>query len=218
MFDIIGSRTKIYNVYGPTECTCICSNYKISKFDFSKKEITKYAPLGKKMIKKFDYYILNKNKKIKFGEKGELVLCGPNVGQGYYNNKPETKKRFVQNHFKKKNKDIVYMTGDIVYQEKKNRLIYFVSRSDNQIKHLGHRIELDEIEKALNSLNKIKGSIVTYGKKNNINEITGWVFNCKKKEREIKYELIKILPNYMIPSRINYLKKIPINNNDQTKN
>ncbi len=231
LFDIIGSRTKIYNVYGPTECTCICSNYKISKFDFSKKEITKYAPLGKKMIKKFDYYILNKNKKIKFGEKGELVLCGPNVGQGYYNNKPETKKRFVQNHFKKKNKDIVYMTGDIVYQEKKNRLIYFVSRSDNQIKHLGHRIELDEIEKALNSLNKIKGSIVTYGKKNNINEITGWVFNCKKKEREIKYELIKILPNYMIPSRINYLKKIPINNNgkidrlkiksnyyDQTKN
>lgn len=231
LFDIIGSRTKIYNVYGPTECTCICSNYKISKFDFSRKEITKYAPLGKKMIKKFDFYILNKNKKTKLGEKGELVLCGPNVGQGYYNNKLETKKRFVKNHLQKRNKNIVYMTGDIVYQEKKNHLIYFVSRGDNQIKHLGHRIELDEIEKALNSLDKIKSSIVTFGKKNKIDEITGWVFNCKKKEKEIKSELIKILPNYMIPSRINFLTKIPINNNgkidrlkiksnyyDQTKN
>lgn len=215
LFDIIGSRVKIYNVYGPTECTCICSNYKISKFDFSKKEISKYAPLGKKMIKKFDFYILNKNKKSKFGEKGELVLCGPNVGQGYYNNTFETKKRFVQNHLQNKNKkkNIVYMTGDIVYQEKKSRLIYFVSRSDNQIKHLGHRIELDEIEKALNSLDKIKSSVVTYGKKNNIDEITAWLFNCKKKEKEIKYELTKILPNYMIPSRINFLKKVPINNN-----
>ena len=116
-------------------------------------------------------------------------------------------------------------------RKKKNRLIYFVSRGDNQIKHLGHRIELDEIEKALNSLNKIKSSIVTFGKKNNIDEITGWVFNCKKKEKEIKSELTKILPNYMIPSRINFLTKIPINNNgkidrlkiksnyyDQTKN
>ena len=213
LFEMIGSSTHIYNVYGPTECTCICSNYKISKFDFTKNEINKYAPLGKKMIEKFKYYIFNKNKKSQLNEKGELVLCGENVGRGYYNNPEETKKKFVQNHFVKYKKDMVYKTGDIVYQNKKNRLIYFVSRSDNQIKHLGHRIELDEIEKVLNGLKNIKRGIVTFGKKNNINEITGWVFSVKKEENDIKLELSKVLPNYMIPSKINYLDKIPINNN-----
>jgi len=213
LFKIICKSTNIFNVYGPTECTCICSNYKISKFDFSKKEIKKYAPLGRKMIKKFKFYILNKNKKSNFNEKGELILCGENVGKGYYNNIIETKKRFVQNPFVNNKKDIVYKTGDIVYQDRKSRLIYFVSRLDNQIKYMGHRIELDEIEKAINSLKNIRRGLVTFGKKNNIKEITGWVTTLNKNENKIKEELSKILPNYLIPSRINYLKKIPVNNN-----
>ncbi len=204
---------KFFNVYGPTECTCICSSYKISKFDFSQNEMIKYAPLGKKMIEKFKYYILNKNKKCRPNQKGELVLCGENVGKGYFNNPAETRKKFVQNHFVKNKKDIVYMTGDIVYQNKNSKLIYFISRSDNQIKYMGHRIELDEIEKAINNIKYVKRGLVTFGKKNKLNEITGWINSDKKNEYDIKQKLSKILPNYMIPSKINFLRKIPINNN-----
>ena len=212
LFKFIGKGTEIYNVYGPTECTCICSSYKVSKFDFKKNEIKKYTPLGKKMIKKFGFYIINDNQKVKKNQKGELILTGENVGKGYFNNPTETKKKFIQNPFKSK-KDIVYKTGDVVYQDGKNKLIYFVSRLDNQIKYMGHRIELDEIEKAINSLKNVKRSLVTFGKKNNTTEITGWISSHKNQENKIIYQLSKILPNYMIPTKINYIKKIPINNN-----
>ena len=204
LFNQLKESLNFFNVYGPTECTCICSNYKISKFDFSENEITKYAPLGKKMINKFKYYILNKNKKCRPNQKGELVLCGENVGKGYFNNPVETRKKFVQNHFVKNKKDTVYMTGDIVYQNKNNKLIYFISRSDNQIKYMGHRIELDEIEKAINNIKYVKRGLVTFGKKNKLNEITGWINSQKKNEYDIKQKLSKILPNYMIPSKINF--------------
>ena len=78
---------------------------------------------------------------------------------------------------------------------------------------MGHRIELDEIEKAINSLKNVKRSLVTFGKKNNTTEITGWISSHKNQENKIIYQLSKILPNYMIPTKINYIKKIPINNN-----
>ena len=49
LFNKVKNKINLYNVYGPTECTCICSSYLINKSDFSKKkEMERYAPLGKK--------------------------------------------------------------------------------------------------------------------------------------------------------------------------
>ena len=44
----------------------------------------------------------------------------------------------------------------MVYKDKKNSLIYFASRNDNQIKFQGYRIELDEIENFISSIKKVK--------------------------------------------------------------
>ena len=129
----------------------------------------KLAPLGKNLIKNFSFKIVDENlKPVKIGSTGELLIGGPNVSKGYFNNLFETKRKFIQNPEHNDYSDIMYLSGDLVKIDKKNRQIYFVSRKDRQIKHMGHRIELDEIENALNKLPYVVSNITCYGKKWNI--------------------------------------------------
>ncbi len=210
--DFKGSA-KLYNVYGPTECTCICSSYKISDFDFTKKELSRFAPFGKRLAKNFKYLIIGRdNKEVKIGQVGELFIGGDNVGNGYYHSPEETKTKFVQNPLHKKFNDLFYKSGDLVYQDRNSKLIYFYSRQDNQIKLNGYRIELNEIENNLNSIKGVKECAVTFGNKNKKKEITAWV-HTKLKSDFIMHQITNLLPSYMIPKKINLINKIPKNSN-----
>ena len=215
LFRNFGKRTDLINVYGPTECTCICSSYKITDFDFTKKEIKRLAPFGKSLAKNFSHIIIDKNNRIikKNGKIGELIICGKNVGSGYFGNPMETKKKFIQNPTNKKFKEKVYKSGDLVYIDKKNKLIYFASRKDNQIKFRGYRIELEEIENNLNLINGIKRSIVLFGKKQGKEELNCWLENCDLNNKEISLKLSKRLPSYMLPNKYFFVKKFPKNPN-----
>tara|TARA_B100000029_G_C17554132_1_gene951138 strand:+ start:486 stop:2033 length:1548 start_codon:yes stop_codon:yes gene_type:complete len=206
LFDAVGYNTKLFNVYGPTECTCICSSYQIKKNDFAKGEIKRLAPLGKNLSENFRYLILDKNKKIIRNNKiGELYIGGDNVGKGYYKFQIETKQKFIQNPLHENYIDIFYKSGDLVYKDKKNNLIYFASRNDNQIKFQGYRIELDEIENSISSISRVNENAVTYGKKNKKDEITCWIVHNSKIEK-IKLALRKKLPSYMLPHRFIEIK------------
>ena len=212
LYNSISKKIKLINVYGPTECTCICSSYKITDYDFKKNQIDKYAPFGKKLAKNFYMIILNENnKKVKKGEIGELIIGGKNVGAGYYNLPTETKKNFIKNPFSKNYNDIVYKTGDLVYQDRIGN-IYFASRKDNQIKYMGYRIELEEIEQAIGRLLNVRENAVGYGKKENINQIVCWISHTSNIDK-IKTNLEKFLPPYMIPKKFIELKNLPKNQN-----
>jgi len=76
LFKLYGKSSRIYNVYGPTECTCICSSYEISESDF--KDENGLPPLGK-IAKNFDFIIVDsKNNPVSIDETGELLLMGDN--------------------------------------------------------------------------------------------------------------------------------------------
>ncbi len=214
LFYAVGKKIKLYNVYGPTECTCICSSYQINNNDFSKNEIRRFAPLGKNLSENFKYLILDKNKKIvKNNTIGELYIGGDNVGKGYYKFAEETNQKFVQNPLHNDYLDIFYKSGDLVYKDKKNSLIYFASRNDNQIKFQGYRIELDEIENFISSIKKVKENAVTYGKKNSNDEITCWIVH-NSNLNDIKLSLSKKIPAYMMPHKyIEIEKNLPKNTN-----
>ena len=79
LYSLFKERATLENVYGPTECTCICSAHKINSKDFLNYD--DLAPLGK-LNKFFKGEIIYDSKDSK---NGELVLYGPNVGLGYYN-------------------------------------------------------------------------------------------------------------------------------------
>jgi D-alanine--poly(phosphoribitol) ligase subunit 1 len=207
-------NSKLINVYGPTECTCICSNYLISRKDFSNKEIKRFAPLGNSLAKNFKYFIVNKKlKPIQKGEIGELLIGGENVSMGYFNNELFSREKFIQNPTHKLYRDIFYRSGDLVYQDKKNDLIYFSGREDSQIKYRGYRVELSEIENCLNSMHFVSQSAVTFGLKKNKYEITGWIkLNVNKSLNFIYKRIHNKLPSYMIPNII-IRQEFPVNSN-----
>ena len=213
LYKNVNSKINLVNVYGPTECTCICSNYRITNFDFTKREMSRFAPFGSKLADNFKYYIIDKNSnKSAKGNIGELIIGGENVSKGYFDINNETKTNFIQNPFNKKYNEIVYKTGDLVYMDNKNSNIYFSNRSDNQIKYLGHRIELGEIEQSINKIDVVKENFVSFGKKDNIDQIVSFISHTGDIDK-IKKKIYQTLPKYMIPQKFIEFSNLPKNQN-----
>ena len=154
LYDLFGDRVQLENVYGPTECTCICSAYTISAADFD--DMQNLAPLGI-LAQNFDFEILNLEDTSDTGM-GELFLRGPQVGLGYYNDVERTQRAFIQNPKQAKFLELGYRTGDLVQLDARG-FLHFKGRVDFQIKHMGYRIELEEITAKLNKINGIESSI-----------------------------------------------------------
>ena len=134
LFETYSDTSEFFNVSGPTECTCICSNYKLTADDFH--DLQGFPPLGT-IAANFSYLILNdENKLVSEGELGVLCLLGPNVGLGYYNDPGRTAASFVQNPYNPAFRQIMYKTGDLVRFDPGNGKLFIHGRKDNQIKHM----------------------------------------------------------------------------------
>jgi D-alanine--poly(phosphoribitol) ligase subunit 1 len=212
MYQLYNDRINFINVYGPTEGTCICSSYDINENDFD--DLNTLTPLGK-INPNFKYFIINDDmQKVENGQNGELILGGSNIALGYYNDKGRTVQNFKQNPFIDTYCDILYKTGDIVYE--KNGLLYFVGRVDNQIKYMGYRIELEEIENVINSIKDIVQSGVIYQRKENSSYGKIVAFIQTEKDiygQDIKDILSDKLPSYMVPNKLIIIKNLPKNQN-----
>lgn len=196
-----------YNVYGPTEGTCICSAYKITEEDMAAEGLT---PLGK-IAPNFGYFILDaEGKETTFGE---LCLTGEQLALGYYNDLERTDESFVQCPGAGAYREKMYKTGDLVELVDGN--LFFRGRTDNQIKHMGYRIELEEIENALIKLPSIKECAVVHTmSKNNLSKIVAYLaVDEEKEERDYKAELRQYVPNYMVPNSFIVLDVLPKNAN-----
>lgn len=212
LFNTYGDRAEIHNVYGPTECTCICSSYQLSAADFD--DINGLSPLGK-ISDNFVYLILDENnKKVNDNEIGELCLLGPNVGKGYYNDTEMTVKSFIQNPYNDKYTEVIYKTGDLVRFNPDDKKIYIHGRKDNQIKHMGYRIELEEIETALSCITYVLQAVVLQSSSRGLSQILAVVSsNDDVQEHKLREDLKKIIPDYMIPSIFYFEDHLPKNQN-----
>lgn len=213
LWKLFGARARLMNVYGPTECTCICSAYQISEKDFV--DLAGLPPLGA-MAPNFAALVLDEDlREVAPGEAGELFLLGPNVGKGYYNDPERTQAAFLQNPLNSAFREIGYRTGDLVRQDPSTGEYWFVGRRDNQIKHMGYRIELEEIEAALTSLRYVIECAVVYVKpEGGFGRILGAVaLSEERDEGAIRDELRGILPPYMIPAEIHVMPALPKNAN-----
>ena len=205
-----------YNVYGPTEGTCICSSHLIKKKDF--KDLNGYVTIGR-IWRNFYFSIGRTSEKKINNTKGELTIYGPNISKGYVGDPIQTKKSFVPNSKKlSKNKFLGYKTGDIVKNYGKNKNLYFVGRKDTQVKVMGYRVELNEIELSLNQIKDVNEAIVFISSVNNFNNKIIAVISTKNKRLEkddIYKELKKKLPYYMMPSNIYLVSNLIKNSNNK---
>ncbi len=194
------------NLYGPTEITVDCTYYIANRA----LEDTEPVPIGIP-CRNSDILVLNEKDELvrRNGEKGELCVRGTSLAYGYYKNPEKTAAAFVQNPLNPCYPEMIYRTGDIVHYDERNELIYD-GRKDFQIKHLGHRIELGEIETAAASFSSVKMACCLFDMEKDqillcyVGEITA---------KELREELMALVPEYMVPKRYEQLDLMPLNLN-----
>ena len=209
---MVHPRAQLVNVYGPTECTCICSAYRVTEVDFE--NLDGYPPLGGP-IANFSFTVLNdRNEAVLPGEHGELCLGGPCVGLGYFNDEDLTQKAFQQNPLNQKYREQIYRTGDLVFSSKDDDKIYFVGRKDSQIKHQGYRIELGEVEHALRRIPGVDEAAAIHSAGDGISQIIAIVASRNGiSSAEVRGQLSNSLPPYMVPARVDVVDRLPRNAN-----
>jgi D-alanine--poly(phosphoribitol) ligase subunit 1 len=212
LFDCLHHRADLVNVYGPTECTCICSAYGVTESDFE--GLDGYPPLGGP-IPNFSFVILNeRGEAAEPDEIGELCLGGPCVGLGYFNEPELTNMAFGQNPLNPNYHERIYHTGDLVRLSRDDGKVHFVGRKDSQIKHQGYRIELGEIEHALCLIPGVDEAVAIHSAPNGVSQIVAVVASCNGLESTaIRKEVSGIIPAYMVPSRVDVLERLPKNDN-----
>lgn len=211
LFDVYAGQADLFNVYGPTECTCICSSYRLEQRDFD--ELEGYPPLGR-IAENFSFLILDGDHPVRPGGAGELCLLGPNVGLGYFNAPEETARSFVQNPLNDSFREIMYRTGDLVRMDPGDGRLYILGRLDNQIKHMGYRIELEEIETALSRLAYVTEAVALHGANRGIPRIIAVVaLSDATEDDRLRADLAHLLPSYMIPTIFHRELSLPKNAN-----
>ncbi|MBU3188238.1 amino acid adenylation domain-containing protein [Clostridium bowmanii] len=195
----VNSNTELINEYGPTECSVVAT---------AKRNIQNMvcSSIGKP-IAGTTVYIMDKNGNLMpEGIPGEIVIGGNGVVVGYLNREELTKDKFVYNpYFNGK----IYKTGD-KGRWLSNGEIEFLGRMDNQIKVRGYRIEPQEIENMLETIDGIK----TVAIKLIEGELCGYyTSDLIILESDIKEKIRKFLPEYMVPKNVMKINEMPITSN-----
>ena len=139
------------------------------------------------------------------GEEGEICVSGPILALGYYNDSERTAKDFIQNPLNSAYREIIYKTGDIGVMRADGELM-FKGRRDRQIKHLGHRVELDEIERAACRTEGVAECCVLYDREK---ETICLFYTGTASVRELSLSLRQTLPGFMIPRKMKQLEAMP---------
>lgn len=200
------NNIKIVNMYGITETTV-----HVTYREISSREIERGISDIGKPIPTLSVYIMNGNSLCGIGIPGELCVAGEGVARGYLNRKELTDEKFVTNVF---GEGRLYRSGDLARWMQDGNIEY-LGRIDEQIKVRGFRIELGEIESALRRLESVKDAVAIL-KKDDMrdNYICAYIISDKKMEQEkIKILLLNDLPEYMIPSYIMQIDRIPMTKN-----
>jgi len=197
---------RFYNSYGPTETTVTATMVALKPGD----SISIGFPLPNYNLAIVDEHL----NLVPRGESGELIITGPGVGEGYINLPELSQQKFVTKplalHDLPGNK--LYKSGDaaIIHEDGS---IEFQGRFDDQIKLRGYRIELGEIENKLGVMHGVMAAAVIVVKDNNgQDELVGYVVvntQIQVTESDLRHELAKVLPPYMVPGIISFLPEMP---------
>ena len=205
-------RYKLYNYYGPTETTIYLSGKQIINSDVES--------IGRPISNTKAYVLSTELSPLPVGAIGELYIGGAGLARGYLNNPKLTKEKFIPNPFQTNKEKLLnknsrlYKTGDLVRWLPSGELEY-IGRNDFQVKIRGFRIELGEIESVISEYKDIKQAVVLAKENKEINNkylvayYTSDKGNKLNEDNLLTYVSTK-LPEYMIPTAIVHMDKLPL--------
>ena len=201
--DTFSDDFEIVVFYGQSECAGVLA-FKVDK---------KYSntPIGKP-IGEVKAYILDEDGNET--DEGELCLTG-RFASSYLHLPEQSAKTFVSNPFSSKDGfENMLHTGDIVKRGEDGNII-FLNRMDWMVKINGQRVEPGEIEAMIKAADGVFDAAVK-DFKNQYGQVYLVAYYVEKEatdSEEIKKEISKKLPSYMIPSFFVKLDKLPVNAN-----
>lgn len=201
-------KKTFYNAYGPTEATGISMYYRVEKMPNS---VDERIPIGKPCENTEVFLLDENNKPVPQGKPGELCIKGVRLSKGYLNDLEKTKQVFIDNPLNPGRGELVYKTGDYA------RLLpdgnyEFIGRLDGQVKFMGYRIELSDIEHSLVSIDGVSdaGAILVESSLTGLEEPVAYVeVDSDISLADIMAKLKKRLPRYMLPKRLFHIERLP---------
>ena len=150
------NAAEIVNTYGPTECSDISTFCRLRPFA---RFLDAPVPIGRPIANARVYILDDDLAPRPIGAVGELCIGGSGVGMGYLQNPDLTADKFIPNPFDDAPGSRMYKTGDLArYLPDGN--IEFLGRTDRQIKVRGFRIEMAEVEAALERHSAAREAVV----------------------------------------------------------
>jgi amino acid adenylation domain-containing protein len=193
-------RSRIYNLYGPTESTIWCMASPLHE----KEGVTLGHPFCGVQL-----YVLGPDlEHVADGQIGELYIGGPQIAEGYLNREQLTAERFLW--LPQFGGNRLFKTGDLVRYDEGGDWEY-CGRNDQQVKIRGFRIEPHEIESVLLKQDGIARAVVVpkKGKQQHPYLCAYYVSHRELERRQIVKGLKKELPGYMIPEQFIRLERLP---------
>jgi amino acid adenylation domain-containing protein len=205
-------KTRLINEYGPTETVVGCCVYEVRPEDPGTGPVAIGRPIANTQL-----YILDGNlQPVPAGVKGDLYIGGDGVARGYLNRPDLTQKKFIPDPFSGKNGARLYKSGDLA-RYRKDGILEYLGRVDDQVKVRGYRIELGEIEALLAAHPGVQSCTVlaveeTPGNK----QLVAYAVPQPNKSLaadEVRDFLKQSLPEYMVPAQFVFMDSFPLTQN-----
>ena len=194
------------NLYGPSEITCNCT-YHILDPD---EEYEDGIPIGIPFPNEDVFLLSPDGKRItEEGTEGEICVRGSALGLGYLRAPEQTAAAFTPNPLNDAYPEIIYRTGDLGCYRADGQLL-FTGRRDFQIKYMGHRIELEEIEHAVNGIDQVERCCCVFEESRQ--KLYGFYMGSLDK-KQLHLILRKKLPAFMVPGSLTRVDEFPLNKN-----
>ncbi|MFL6608516.1 MAG: amino acid adenylation domain-containing protein, partial [Pseudomonas sp.] len=202
-------NTRLHNLYGPTEAAV-----DVTYWECQPGYRQPLVPIGRPVANTRLYILDDTLQPVPAGVIGDLYIAGVQLARGYLERPDLTAERFIPDPFDTHGRRM-YLTGD------RGRYlpsgdIQYLGRIDDQIKIRGFRIELGEIENALLQCAPVREAVVVprddaFGGQCLVAFIAS--SSGEINSAELRGQLAKVLPDYMLPSFFVALDALPLSAN-----
>lgn len=201
-------HVSLMNAYGTTEVSDDVAHHHILEPPAADVRV----PVGT-AIRNATFHVLDTEMRpVNEGAAGELYVGGMCVGRGYRNDPVRTAEAFVPDAFSARPGQRLYKTGDLVQMQPGN-VLDFLGRADFQVKIRGQRVELGEIEAALERHDAVRQAVVIAEECDGVKRLVAFLAADSVQETVLRAHLEKILPDYMLPSRYEFVDSLPLTSN-----
>lgn len=210
-------QLRYVNLYGSSELAGICCWYEI---DSAAAETLTCLPMGKPLCNSRVFLQGEDGIVSEAGQLGEVCVASAALALEYFHDPEKTQRSFCTARLSDGTTARVLKTGDLARYDAEGNLV-FVSRKDYQIKHMGRRIELGEIESVADRLAEVQRCCCLYDEaRKRIVLFCELASGCRLDGQAVQSALRGNLSDYMLPSKVVVLEKMPLNANgkiDRTK-